>query len=149
MSKTNIVKPLGIVISLAFLAFNVNIPGTALTSRQIDGYQRAKWGMSPDEVKEVFPTQSLSPLEKIQYFSDEYLGELLTEDLVSTFSFIDIILKQHTVFEFSFHRNQLYKIELCLSPSLDDSYFEWFWEVLEEKYRQPTTDKGRTETKNS
>ena len=49
--KMDIMKTLGIVVLVGLLAININASGATITSRKIDGYQGAKWGMSPGEVK--------------------------------------------------------------------------------------------------
>lgn len=136
MNKIDVIKTLGMFVLVGLLALNTNVSGATITSRKIDGYQGAKWEMSPKEVKESFPAQYFPPrLERVRYFSSEYPGELLTEDLVSTFSFGDAILGNHTTFNFYFYRNKLYKVQLSLSRPLDYEYFKWFWEAIEQKYR--------------
>lgn len=49
--KMDIMKTLGIVVLVGLLAININASGATITSRKTDGYQGAKWGMSPGEVK--------------------------------------------------------------------------------------------------
>lgn len=137
MKKIDVIKTLGILVLVGSLAVNTSASGMGITSRKIDGYQGARWGMSPEEVKKAFPIKHVpSPsLEKVRYFSCQYPGDLLTEDLVSTFSFGDTILGNHTTFNFHFYRNKLYKVQLSLSPPLGYEYFKWFWEAIEQKYR--------------
>lgn len=137
MRKLDVIKTLGILVLVGLLAASTSASGMGITSRKIDGYQGAKWGMSPEEVKEAFPIKHVpSPsLEKVRYFSSQYPGDLLTEDLVSTFSFGDTILRNHTTFNFYFYRNKLYKVQLSSSPPLGYEYFKWFWEAIEQKYR--------------
>ena len=134
--KFDVIKTLVIALLVGLLAFNANPSKATITLRKIDGYQEAKWGMLPEEVKEAFSAQHFPPrLERVRYFSSEYPGELLTEDLVSTFSFGDTILGNHTIFNFHFYRNKLYKVQLRLSRPLGYEYFKWFWEAIEQKYR--------------
>lgn len=131
----DMIKTLAVTVLVGLLAFDTSSPEAAITSRKIDGYQEAKWGMSPGEVKEAFPTQDFSSLKKVRYFSDEYPRLLLTKDLVSTFSFIDTILEKSAEFRFYFYKNQLYGVELGLYPMLEDKYFKWIWEIIEQKYK--------------
>lgn len=132
--KTDMIKILGVALLAGLLVFNTSaFSGT--TTREIDGYQRAKWGMSPEEVKKAYPKLKYNPLEKVSYLSDEYPGEVLTEDLVSTFSFSNTVLRKYIRFKFYFYRNQLHKVELSSSRPLDYKYFKWFWEAIEQKYK--------------
>lgn len=133
--KTDMIKILGVALLAGLLVFNTSAFG-GTTIRRIDGYQEAKWGMSPEEVKKLFPKLKYAPpsLEKVPFFSSQYPGELLTEDLVLTFSFSNTILRKLVYFDFYFCRYQLYKVRLSFSRPLDYKYFKWFWEAIERKY---------------
>lgn len=129
----NIIKTLLITLSVGLLFFNTT--ASATTIKKIDGYQEAKWGMSPEEVKEAFPTQDFSLIKRVSYVSSKYPANTPTENLASTFSFFDRILEKSAEFRFYFYKNQLYKVELGLYPLLEDNYFNLIFKTIEQKYK--------------
>ena len=80
----------------------------AVRNLVIEGYREAQWGMSPSEVKQVFPGESFSQLEQ-------------EDELVYYFGFDDTILGHKVRIWFYFFDNQLYKVAITPpSPTFND-----------------------------
>lgn len=113
----------------------------------IEGYQQAKWGMSPQEVKQVFSDKSFYELKDPD---PKVLGEETrrkTEaNLTYAFGFEDKIANNWIRISFHFFENQLYKVRI--GPGLFSSLTEEvLMKALIEKYGNPTdTDRKRNPT---
>lgn len=110
----------------------------------IEGYQQAKWGMSPQEVKQVFSDKSFYELRDPD---PKVLGEETrrkTEaSLTYAFGFEDKITNSWIRISFHFFENQLYKVRI--GPGLFSSLTEEvLMKALIEEYENPTdTDRKR------
>jgi len=109
----------------------------AVRNLVIEGYREAQWGMSPDEVKQVFPGESFSQLEQ-------------EDELVYYFGFDDTILGHKVRIWFYFFDNQLYKVAITPpSPAATGSFIKGVGEgisVMAPGY-QELLDRKREESK--
>ena len=84
----------------------------AVRNLVIEGYREAQWGMSSDEVKQVFPGESFSQLEQ-------------EDELVYYFGFDDTILGHKVRIWFYFFDNQLYQVTITPpSPAATGSFIK-------------------------
>ncbi len=104
----------------------------------IEGYQRAKWGMSPQEVEQIFLGKSFIELKDPdpKVVGEETIRK--TEaSLTFAFGFEDEIANSPARISFHFFENQLYKVRI--GPGLFSSLTEEvLMTALIEKYGNPT-----------
>ncbi len=106
----------------------------------IEGYQQAKWGMSPHEVEQIFSDKSFIELKdpdaKVKMLEEE-IRRKTEASLTFAFGFEDEIANSPARISFHFFENQLYKVRI--GPGLFSSLTEEvLMTALIEKYGNPT-----------
>ncbi len=92
-------------------------------ARFTEGYRNARWGMTPEQVKQAFPDEHFEEEPDLIYFSTDLAGE-------------DVVVA------FLFFNNQLYKtiVTVQVDPANKDNYvrqFNKFENLLIAEYGQP------------
>ncbi len=108
----------------------------------IKGYRLAKWGMSPQWVRDVFPKEEFSdPGHPVIDF-----GSGAIDELVDFFYFEDRILDQKVTVNFYFFKNQLFQVKVYRRVG-EFPFYQILNELLKEKYGKPVQEKGQLNNK--
>jgi hypothetical protein len=101
----------------------------------IKGYRLAKWGMSHQRVRDVFPKEEFSDLGHpvIDFWSGA------VDELVDFFYFEDRILDQKVTINFYFFKNQLFQVKVYRRAG-EFSFYEILSDLLKEKYGKPVQE---------
>ncbi len=104
---------------------------TQLSTAMIEGYGKARWKMSPEEVCQVFPEKDFSDLRH------PWMGPQSTiqDKLIDHFGFQDRIAEENAEIRFYFFQNQLFKVEVDLMLG-DYQDYEVLKDLLKTKYGQ-------------
>ena len=110
----------------------------------IKGYRLAKWGMSPQWVRDVFSKEEFSDLGHpvIDIWSRA------VDELVDFFYFEDQILDKKVTINFYFFKDQLFQVKIYRRAG-EFSFYQILSELLKEKYGKPVEEEVESDKKSA